>query len=93
VGKLATFPYWTLLRSYLPPSRGCVPYWYRNVDVRVGKAIGAARGHLVATVDVFNVFNTANHSDYRSMQNQPDYGLPIGDYARRQAQIGMRYQF
>jgi hypothetical protein len=68
-------------------------YWYRNVDVRVGKAIGAARGRLIATADVFNVFNTSNHSDYRSMQNQPDYGLPIGDYARRQAQVGMRYQF
>ena len=68
-------------------------YWYRNVDVRVGKAIGVTTGRLVATVDVFNLFNTANHADYRNMLNEPDYGLPIGDYARRQAQVGMRYQF
>jgi hypothetical protein len=67
--------------------------WYRNVDVRIGKAIGAARGRVVGTADVFNLFNTANHADFRNMANQPDYGQPIGDYARRQAQIGLRYQF
>ncbi len=67
--------------------------WYRNVDMRIGKAIGAARGRLVATADVFNLFNTANHSDFRNMANQADYGQPIGDYARRQAQVGLRYQF
>jgi hypothetical protein len=66
--------------------------WYRNVDVRVGKAIAAA-GRLVATVDVFNLLNTANHAEYRSAANQTDYQQPIGDYARRQAQVGLRYQF
>jgi hypothetical protein len=67
--------------------------WYRSVDMRIGKAVGVATGRLVATADVFNVFNTANHSDYRQGINQPDYGLPIADYARRQAQLGLRYQF
>ena len=67
--------------------------WYRNIDVRVGRAIGVASGRLIATADVFNVFNTANHSDYRAPQTSSDYGLAIGDYARRQAQLGLRYQF
>jgi hypothetical protein len=65
--------------------------WYRTVDIRIGKSLG--RGRLIATADVFNLFNSANHSEYRNAQNQPDYGQPIGDYARRQAQLGMRYQF
>lgn len=68
-------------------------YWYRNVDIRIGKAIGAARGRLIASGDVFNVFNTSNHSIYRSALNLADYSRPIGDYARRQAQLGLRYQF
>jgi len=67
--------------------------WYRNVDVRMGKAIGMAAGRFVATMDVFNLFNTANHAEYRNAENQTDYRQPIGDYARRQAQLGLRYQF
>lgn len=69
------------------------PNWYRTVDVRIGKSLGAARGHLLATADVFNLFNSANHSEYRSSEIQTDYQQPIGDYARRQAQVGLRYQF
>jgi hypothetical protein len=67
--------------------------WYRSVDVRLGKAFGGRGGRVIATADLFNLFNTANHSEYRGTQNQPDYREPIGDYARRQAQLGMRYQF
>ena len=69
------------------------PNWYRTVDVRIGKSLGAARGHLLATADVFNLFNSANHSEYRNAEIQTDYRQPIGDYARRQAQVGLRYQF
>jgi hypothetical protein len=68
-------------------------YWYRTVDVRIGKPFGGRRGRLIATADVFNLFNTANHSEYAGRQNLTGYREPIGDYARRQAQIGMRYQF
>jgi hypothetical protein len=69
------------------------PYWYRTVDLRLGKSIGAGRGRFVATVDAFNVFNWASHSEYRGTASLPDYRQPIGDYARRQVQIGTRYVF
>lgn len=31
--------------------------------------------------------------EYQATQNLLGYGEPVGDYARRQAQLGMRYQF
>jgi hypothetical protein len=68
-------------------------YWYRTVDVRIGKAFGGPAGRIVATADVFNLLNTANHSDFGGNQTLPTYALPITDYARRQAQVGLRYQF
>ena len=68
-------------------------YWYRTVDIRLGKAFSVPRGQLLVTVDVFNLFNWANHSEYQSKQNLLDFAEPVGDYARRQAQVGVRYQF
>ena len=67
--------------------------WYRTVDVRVGKVVGGPAGRIVATADVFNLFNTANHSEYGGNQLTATFGVPIVDYARRQAQLGIRYQF
>jgi hypothetical protein len=68
-------------------------YWYRTVDIRLGKAFSLPRGVLLVTADVFNLFNWANHSEYQNKQSLLDFAEPVGDYARRQAQIGVRYQF
>jgi hypothetical protein len=68
-------------------------HWYRTIDVRVGKAVPFSNGRLIVTCDVFNIANWANHSEYQGTQNQLDFGEAVGDYARRQAQIGVRYQF
>lgn len=43
--------------------------------------------------EVFNALNSANHAEYQAKANLLDYGAPTGDYARRQAQLGVRYQF
>ena len=56
-------------------------------------ATASATARFVATVDAFNVFNWASHSEYRGTASLPDYRQPIGDYARRQVQIGTRYVF
>jgi carboxypeptidase family protein len=68
-------------------------HWYRTVDLRLGKSFQLPDGRLHLTVDVFNVFNWANHSDYQGNQSRTGYGEPRGDYPRRQAQLGIRYQF
>ncbi len=68
-------------------------YWYRTVDIRLGKAFSLQSGHLIVTADVFNLFNWANHSEYQSKQNLLDFAEPVGDYLRRQAQLGVRYEF
>ena len=68
-------------------------YWYRTVDVRLGKAFSLPGGQLILTTDVFNLFNWANHSEYQTKQNLLDFAEPVGDYLRRQAQVGVRYQF
>jgi hypothetical protein len=68
-------------------------HWYRTLDLRLGKAFPMRTGRMIVTAEVFNVFNSANHSEYQAKANVLDYGEPVGDYARRQAQIGVRYQF
>ena len=68
-------------------------HWYRTVDLRVGKSLAAPRGRMIVTAEVFNLFNSENHSEYQGTQNLLGYGTAIGDYARRQAQLGLRYQF
>lgn len=73
--------------------RAGLEHWYRTVDVRIGKVIALASGRLIVTCDVFNLANWANHSEYQGTQNQLDFGEAVGDYARRQAQIGVRYAF
>jgi carboxypeptidase family protein len=67
--------------------------WYRTVDLRLARSFRTGRGRLVVTAEVFNLLNWANHSEYGATQASLDYGEPIGDYARRQAQVGVRYQF
>jgi carboxypeptidase family protein len=68
-------------------------HWYRTVDLRVAKSLPFARGRATVTAEVFNVLNTANHSEYQAVQTLAGYGEPIGDFARRQGQVGLRYQF
>jgi hypothetical protein len=68
-------------------------HWYRTIDVRLGKSFPAPHGSLTVTAEVFNLLSWANHSEYQATRNLLDYGEPVGDYARRQAQLGIRYQF
>jgi hypothetical protein len=67
--------------------------WYKTVDLRVARPFAFGGGHLVATFDVFNLANSANHSDYQQRMDLQGFGMATGDYARRQVQIGTRYQF
>jgi hypothetical protein len=48
---------------------------------------------LTVTTEMFNVLSWANHSEYQAAENLLGYGEPVGDYARRQAQLGLRYEF
>lgn len=68
-------------------------HWYRTVDVRLGKRFRVPQGHLTVTAEVFNLLNWANHAEYEGNASLLDYGEPVGDYARRQGQIGLRYSF
>jgi hypothetical protein len=69
-------------------------HWYRTLDLRLGKPILMPHGSLTVTAEVFNLLSSANHSEYQAAASSPnDYGTPVGDYARRQAQLGLRYQF
>jgi hypothetical protein len=68
-------------------------HWYRTVDLRLGKTFPMPQGRLTVTAEAFNVFNWANHADYQGDASLLNYGEPDGDYARRQAQLGVRYQF
>jgi hypothetical protein len=64
-------------------------HWYRSLDVRLTKSFGKVE----MTGEVFNLFNTANFSEYQANQSELAYGEPVGDFPRRQAQIGMRYRW
>jgi hypothetical protein len=68
-------------------------HWYRTIDLRLAKSLPFARGHFTVTAEVFNLFNWANHSEYQAVHSLLGYGEPVGDFARRQGQIGARYQF
>ena len=68
-------------------------HWYRTVDLRLGKTFQLPQGRMTVTAEVFNVLNWASHSEYHSTQSVPGYGEPAADFARRQAQLGLRYQF
>jgi hypothetical protein len=68
-------------------------HWYRTVDLRLGRSFPVPGGRLSVTAELFNVFSWGNHAEYQATQNLLDYGEPVGDYARRQAQLGVRYQF
>jgi hypothetical protein len=67
--------------------------WYRTVDLRLGRSFRMPHGRLTVTAEMFNVLSWANHSEYQATQNLLGYGEPVGDYARRQVQVGLRYQF
>lgn len=67
--------------------------WYRTLDMRMGKTLATRGGRVRVTAEIFNVLNSANHSEYQTKSNLLGYGEPVNDYARRQAQLGMRYEF
>jgi hypothetical protein len=67
--------------------------WYRTIDLRLGRRFSLARTSLVVTAEVFNVANWANHSEYQGTRSLLGYGSAVGDYARRQGQLGMRVEF
>lgn len=67
-------------------------HWYRTIDLRLARTIVVPQGRLTVTAEAFNVFNWANHADYEGNATLA-YGEPVADYARRQAQLGVRYQF
>jgi hypothetical protein len=73
--------------------RGGWNNWYRTLDLRLAKPIHVAHGALAITADLFNALNTRNHSEYQGTENLAQYGQAVGDYARRQAQLGARYSF
>lgn len=73
--------------------RSGLEHWYRTIDVRVSKSLSLTDGRLIVTFDVFNIANWSNHSEYQGTLNQLDFGEAVGDYARRQAQLGVRYRF
>jgi hypothetical protein len=45
------------------------------------------------TAEAFNLVNWANHSEYQGTRTLLGYGSPVGDYARRQGQLGIRVEF
>jgi hypothetical protein len=77
---------------------------YRTVDLRLSKAIPVGVGRVNVSAEVFNVFNSTNYSAYggaqfdRSGNTTPEnrlqnFAQPIGAFAPRQAQVGLRYEF
>lgn len=48
---------------------------------------------LTDDTEVFNVFNTTNYSAYRAIESELGYSEPIGDFPRRQGEIGCHYRF
>jgi hypothetical protein len=68
-------------------------HWYRTLDLRLGKSFPVPQGRLTVTAEVFNVLSLANHAEYQAKLSESGYGEPVGDFARRQAQVGVRYQF
>jgi hypothetical protein len=73
--------------------RGGSNNWYRTLDLGLTKSLHIAPGALAITADVFNVLNTGNHSEYQGTENLAHFGHAVGDYARRQGQLGARYSF
>ncbi len=67
--------------------------WYRTIDLRLGRRFALSRNTLVVTAEVFNLANWANHSDYQGTRSLLGYGSAVGDYARRQGQLGVRVEF
>jgi hypothetical protein len=68
-------------------------HWYRTIDLRLSMPVSLGRGQLSITAEAFNVLNTSNHAEYRNTIGESDFAEPIGDYARRQVQLGVRYGF
>lgn len=74
--------------------------WYRNLDLRLGKALFGARGKtLRVTAEVFNVFNTNNVAGFFGRQQDAagnaltNYGQPNAAFGARRAQVGTKVEF
>jgi hypothetical protein len=75
-------------------------YWYRNVDLRVGKSLFTAQGTTVRlTAEMFNVFNTDNVAGFGGRQRNAagaalsNFGQPTGAFGARRGQVGARFEF
>ena len=75
-------------------------FWYRNVDLRLGKSLFTAQGTTVRlTAEVFNVFNTDNISGFGGRKRDAAYvelgtfGKPSGAFGARRIQVGARADF
>lgn len=68
-------------------------HWYRNIDLRLARAVPFGRSELTVIAEVFNVLNSANHAEYQAVASLLGYAEPVGDFARRQGQLGVRYRF
>jgi hypothetical protein len=73
---------------------------YRTVDLRLGKAFALGGGRrIIATLEVFNLFNWDNYSGFNGRQNDAagnplaSYQQKNGVFAARQGQLGVRYEF
>jgi len=64
-------------------------HWFRSLDLRLTKQLAS----VDVIAELFNVFNTANFSEYQPLQSEVAYAEPAGDFPRRQGQIGARYRF
>jgi hypothetical protein len=68
-------------------------HWYRTIDLRLGRSFPLPHGSMTVTAEVFNLLSSANHAEYQAVASSEDYGNAVGDYARRQVQLGVRYHF
>jgi hypothetical protein len=75
-------------------------YWYRNVDLRLGKSLFTAQGTTVRlTAEVFNVFNTDNIAGFGGRRQNAlgatlsNFGQPTSAFGARRAQLGARFEF
>jgi hypothetical protein len=72
-----------------------------QLDMRVGKMWTSRRpvdqeeepAEFELFIDVFNVFNTINYSDYVGVRSSPNFGLPTRAEKGRQLQAGFSYSF
>lgn len=64
-----------------------------EVDVRISRALTLGKCRLEILIDVFNVTNHDNWTEYSGAQNAKTFGQPTNAGPPRQIQIGARFDF